>query len=347
MASCSGLTMVVSRHQRLMSCCCYATTRPSSLSLIMAGAHRRCKTSLSSKGARRKPQHLSRKDRRRMEQEQQKQQRKKEKRRGEEAKATISTPFSMDKLQRFLPSAPRIRIPGGYSSFDRDHWLELAKRLPLWIVLALLVSSEDTSPFLLIQAYGPSMLPTVHPIGDIYLCSTGAWSRLLQTRRQYKVGDVILWRDPETHRSACKRIVGVGGDAVLRYGQHVDKYRDRNDFGILAPGYADMKYDESWDEQERLSSSSTTTRQLHREFTVPADHVWLEGDFPPFSLDSRHYGPVPIDWIHGKLICRVWPMTRKSSNVPDISVSSGQRPSPLSLEEALSGAYNLRPRSVE
>ena len=332
---CRELDKAVPQEIKMMGCSVLMASRLScsprpSLSFVVVA--RRCKTTIST---RRGTKQLSRKDRRRIEQEQQKQQRKKGNR-GEEVR-TVST--SMDKLRRFLPSIPR--IPGGYSSFDRDHLVELAKRLPFWIILALLVSSEDTSPFILIPTQGPSMLPTIHPIGDIYLCSTGAWSRLLQIQRQYKVGDVILWRDPETHRAACKRVVGVGGDAVLRYGQYVDKYRDRNDLGILAPEHAGVKYDDSWDTKERSS-----VQDVHRKFMVPADHVWLEGDFPQFSLDSRHYGPVPIDWIHGKLICRVWPMGRKS-NVPDLSVSSGQRPTPLSLEEALSGAYNLRPRPVE
>jgi len=41
--------------------------------------------------------------------------------------------------------------------------------------------------------------------------------------------------------------------------------------------------------------------------TVPPGHVWLEGDNPDNSTDSRHYGPLPVDLIRGKVVARVWP----------------------------------------
>jgi signal peptidase I len=33
---------------------------------------------------------------------------------------------------------------------------------------------------------------------------------------------------------------------------------------------------------------------------IPADHVWLEGDNPALSVDSRHHGPVALDRICGR-----------------------------------------------
>lgn len=45
-------------------------------------------------------------------------------------------------------------------------------------------------------------------------------------------------------------------------------------------------------------------------FVVPPDHVWLEGDNPCRSTDSRHYGPVPISSLRGRIIRRL----RFSSN---------------------------------
>ena len=37
---------------------------------------------------------------------------------------------------------------------------------------------------------------------------------------------------------------------------------------------------------------------------IPAGMVWLAGDNPDNSTDSRYYGPVPIGLIQGKLICK-------------------------------------------
>mmetsp|Transcript_24417 Transcript_24417/g.96317 ORF Transcript_24417/g.96317 Transcript_24417/m.96317 type:complete len:119 (-) Transcript_24417:1518-1874(-) len=40
---------------------------------------------------------------------------------------------------------------------------------------------------------------------------------------------------------------------------------------------------------------------------MPKDHFWLQGDNPHRSLDSRMYGPVPIQNLVGKVIYRVYP----------------------------------------
>ena len=39
-------------------------------------------------------------------------------------------------------------------------------------------------------------------------------------------------------------------------------------------------------------------------FNVPQGHVWLLGDNPSNSRDSRHYGPVPMGLIIGKAVFR-------------------------------------------
>lgn len=38
---------------------------------------------------------------------------------------------------------------------------------------------------------------------------------------------------------------------------------------------------------------------------VPKGKVWIEGDNLPRSKDSRHYGPVPLGLIQGRVIARV------------------------------------------
>ena len=38
---------------------------------------------------------------------------------------------------------------------------------------------------------------------------------------------------------------------------------------------------------------------------VPPGHVWVEGDNSPNSYDSRHYGPVPLAQIHGRVVAKV------------------------------------------
>lgn len=44
--------------------------------------------------------------------------------------------------------------------------------------------------------------------------------------------------------------------------------------------------------------------------TVPAGHVWLEGDNRNQSTDSRHYGAVPLALVRGRARFRFWPLSQ-------------------------------------
>ncbi|CAE8603920.1 unnamed protein product [Polarella glacialis] len=46
-----------------------------------------------------------------------------------------------------------------------------------------------------------------------------------------------------------------------------------------------------------------------REVVVPRGHVWLQGDNRAASHDSRHYGPVPVGLLQGKVRAKLWPPT--------------------------------------
>jgi inner membrane protease subunit 1 len=42
--------------------------------------------------------------------------------------------------------------------------------------------------------------------------------------------------------------------------------------------------------------------------TVPDGHIWLEGDNPNNSSDSRSYGALPMALLQGRVLLRVWPI---------------------------------------
>jgi len=55
---------------------------------------------------------------------------------------------------------------------------------------------------------------------------------------------------------------------------------------------------------------------------VPPHHVWLQGDNPRNSNDSRLYGAVPEALIHGRVFFRIWPLTDFGPVRPDASLAT-------------------------
>ncbi len=84
--------------------------------------------------------------------------------------------------------------------------------------------------------------------------------------------DVVVSVSPTNPRqTVCKRIKGLAGDEIV--------VAKRSHY-----------------EQER-------------NVVVPQGRVWLEGDNPSNSTDSRSYGPVPYALVKGRVFFKVWPAT--------------------------------------
>jgi signal peptidase I len=200
----------------------------------------------------------------------------------------------------------------------------LLTRVALAIILCIAALNDNISPYVMDKSIGPSMLPTFYPIGDIFLRETNAWSKFLHFPIQFRKGDIVVFQD-ESGRLAVKRIIGIEGDTVQRYGEYVHLFLDRSDWGI-PDSLRELKTPFEDDNQ----SGSTDP---FSKFDVPSNHIWLEGDNPLFSVDSRHYGPIPKDSIRGRIVTKIWPMDKKRI--------TGNRPKPLTEKEVLSGKYNV------
>jgi len=44
---------------------------------------------------------------------------------------------------------------------------------------------------------------------------------------------------------------------------------------------------------------------------VPEGHCWVVGDNLPYSRDSRHFGPMPMALIRGKVVAKVLPFSER------------------------------------
>lgn len=294
----------------------------------------------------------------------------------------------------------------GNNFYTREQgYLLLLYRLPMWAVgMAMFLAWDDgvagnssannntnfnptcfTAPLSLIRIRGPSMLPTMAADGsDIWLCRRTPcfrlldwWSRLVSqsatTSSFYQRGDLVGFSHPDyASHISCKRIVGLPGDAVQRYGQY-PQYYSKNGIGLVVEeeetnrknGFSAPLLQQQqqhswmdptcpWDISSRSSSSgnqSTTTKptpnrssnssiddlaqqeSLYRTLTVPPGHVWVEADCPALGIDSRHAGPIPMEWIRGKLVARLWPLhSFSSSSRGQHSRSWRTRPIPIPLD---------------
>ena len=109
---------------------------------------------------------------------------------------------------------------------------------------------------------------------------TGAWSRFWkQLTSGISVGDVVVVQHPDRRGTVCKRIVGLPGDLVVDP-PSLEIRRNQNKRRIYQHGL----------------------------LVIPDGHIWIEGDNPRNSADSRNYGPVPAALIVGRVACRVWPL---------------------------------------
>jgi signal peptidase I len=157
------------------------------------------------------------------------------------------------------------------------------------LVLVLLVLQLPVRMFVAepLAVRSESMVPTFE-VGDRMLswkagADGHAWQR----------GDVVAFH----HRGQVwvKRVVALGGDTVsLRDGRlFVDGDRVRE-------AYADPRLIDS---------------VYFGPVRVPEGTVFVLGDNRGDSVDSRRFGPVPVDQIEGRVVAKVWPWHRVATGV--------------------------------
>jgi inner membrane protease subunit 1 len=88
-------------------------------------------------------------------------------------------------------------------------------------------------------------------------------------RRSFNKGDIVVALSPGyLYRPVCKRVCAMEGEEV-HYEHPVNKTKERT--------------------------------------VIPEGHVWLLGDNPADSTDSRHYGPVQRGRLRGRVFWKLWP----------------------------------------
>jgi signal peptidase I len=137
------------------------------------------------------------------------------------------------------------------------------------------------------EVKGISMEPNFHT-GD----------RVIISKINYKIGkinrgDVVVLKSPNNSEiDYFKRVIGIPGDKIMIKDGKV--YLNDQ---LLKEDYINVETN-TW-ENGYVKEGVVVT--------IPNDEVFVMGDNRPRSLDSREFGPVPINSIDGKAIYRYYP----------------------------------------
>ena len=113
--------------------------------------------------------------------------------------------------------------------------------------------------------------------------------------RQPKAGDVIVFRYPPNPRQDfIKRCVAVGGQTIEIKDKVLYVNGNRRDEPYV-------QHDDS-----RVLPREISARDNFGPYTVPSGTIFMMGDNRDNSLDSRFWGPLPLDNVKGKAMFLYW-----------------------------------------
>jgi signal peptidase I len=167
-----------------------------------------------------------------------------------------------------------------------DAVIEIAVTVILAIGLYLVIQTFLVGTYRVEQV---SMLPTLRQGQHLLV------DKLSPRFDPYSRGDIVVFHAPGTAADSIpyiKRVIGVAGDHVaLRDGE------------VYINGVALEEPYISTDGRGGTEPLDGTT-----EWVVPAGQVLVMGDHRSRSVDSRSFGPVPVDQVIGRAWIRFWPL---------------------------------------
>ena len=117
-------------------------------------------------------------------------------------------------------------------------------------------------------------------------------------------GDVVVFVYPQDRcRDFVKRVVGVPGDEVLIRNKKLH---------INGQAVEDLH---AHFEDPGIVRGAGHVRDNLGPLKVPADHLFVMGDNRDRSLDSRFWGLVPIDDVHGRAVVTYWSWDAENSRL--------------------------------
>lgn len=104
---------------------------------------------------------------------------------------------------------------------------------------------------------------------------------------------VVLSKPDDPNKSIIKRVVGLPNELI--------EIRD----GDIYINYQKLEQPFLKDKMDYRYRNENI-----RPLLIPEHHYFVMGDNRPYSHDSRRFGPIPGQLIHGRTIFRYWPLSR-------------------------------------
>jgi signal peptidase I len=212
-----------------------------------------------------------------------------------------------------LPMVPSAETPmpaGGGGKPHRKHrehgfareLLSTVGILATALVIALLMIAFVFRSY---QVDGPSMESTLQNSDKLIIWKVPrTWARLTHHVYIPNRGDVIVFSESglsqfgqSDTKQLIKRVIGLPGDRVVVANGVYAIYNKANPKGF--------------DPDKTLAYGKnipTTSGEI--DITLAANQLFVSGDNRPDSLDSRAFGPINANQVIGKLVLRVFPLSK-------------------------------------
>ncbi|RFU63538.1 signal peptidase I [Peribacillus saganii] len=160
------------------------------------------------------------------------------------------------------------------------------------IILFVLFIFIRTFLFSSYEVEGDSMKPTLQ-----------SGNKLVVNKISYQLADIKRFDVIIFHRKKedyVKRVIGLPGDKITYADDHLfingnryrEEYLEKTERPVLG----------------QKMTGDFTLQELTSEETVPEGELFVMGDNRLVSLDSRHFGFVPIDKVVGRVDAKYWPL---------------------------------------
>ena len=169
----------------------------------------------------------------------------------------------------------------------------VSKSLAVLVVTACGISAAAVHWLEVLTISGESMSPGLHPGQQVVILRMKETAADNLGGRQIRRSDLLVVNAPESSRLVIKRVLGLPGDSIrISGGNLVINGRTIGEpyANYSAPA---LKEHDFW--------PSVPLRYKDPQVVeVPDGAVFLLGDHRDKSLDSRHWGSMPLSSIYGK-----------------------------------------------